>query len=106
MGPTLVEPGNAAVKTEGPGKPGPSERRPVPPRRSVLRPSGVTLAAMASRSVAVQTEDSVSGSLSLWGWLAPATVTSTATQTLDGGRSLHQWRSIQEQCWLDLQKVH
>ena len=34
----------------------------------------------------------------------PATVTSTATQTLDGGRSLHQWRSIQGQCRSELQK--
>ena len=46
-----------------------------------------------------------SASLSLWDWLTPATVTSTATQTLDDGRSLHQWRSIQEQYWLELQKV-
>ena len=37
---------------------------------------------MATRYVAVQTEDSVCGSLSLWGWLTAATVTSTATQTL------------------------
>ena len=43
---------------------------------------------MATRSVAVQTEDSVCRSLSLWDWLTPATVSSTA-------RSLHQWRSIQ-----------
>ena len=102
IGPTLVEPGNAAVKTEGlgdkrPRKPGPGDRRPVPPKRSVLQPGGVTLAAMASRSVAMQTEDSVSGSLTLFDWLTPATVTSTATQTLDDGRSLHQWRSIQGQ---------
>ena len=27
------------------------------------------------------------------------------TQTLDDGRSLHQWRPIQEQYWLELQKV-
>ena len=46
----------------------------------------------------VQTEDPVCGSLSLWDWLTPATVTSTATQTLDDGRSLHYWRSIQGQC--------
>ena len=52
---------------------------------------------MATRSVAVQTEDSVCGSLFLWDWLTSATVTSTATQTLDDGRSLHQWRSIQGQ---------
>ena len=53
----------------------------------------------------VQTEDSVCGSLSLWNWLTQATVTSTATQTLEDGRSLQQWRSIQGQHWLDLQKV-
>ena len=41
-------------------------------------------------------------SLSLWDWLTSATVTSTATQTLDDERSLHQWRSIQG---LELQKV-
>ena len=62
------------MKTEGfgnkgPGKPGLGDRRPVPPRGSVLQPGRVTLAAMASRSVAVQTEDSVNGSLSLWDWL-------------------------------------
>ena len=69
---------------------------------SVLQPGGVT---WLLGPVAVQTEDSANGSLSLWGWLTPVTVTSTATQTLDDGRSLHQWRSIQEQYWSELQKV-
>ena len=59
-----------------------TDSRPVPPRGSV--------AVMATRSAGVQTEDPVWGSLSLWHWLAPATVTCTATQTLDDGRSLHQ----------------
>ena len=67
----LVVPGNVAVKTEVSGnkrqdKPGPGDRRPVPPRGSVLQPGGVTLAAVASLSVGVQTEDPVNGSLSLW----------------------------------------
>ena len=71
-GPTLVEPDNAAVKTESSGnkrpvKPGLGDRHLVPPRGSVLQPGGVTLAAMASRSVVVQTEDSVRGSF----WLTP-----------------------------------
>ena len=34
-----------------------------------------------------------------------AIVSSTATQTLDDGRSLHQWPSIQVQYWVGLQKV-
>ena len=63
LGPLLVEPGNAAVKTEGSGserpvKPGLGDRHFVPRRGSVVQPDGVTL---ASRSVAVQTEDSSSG---------------------------------------------
>ena len=85
-------------------KPRLGDRRPVPPRGSVLQPGGVTLAAVASRSVAVQTEDSVKGSLSLWDWLF-FFATATAIQTLDDGRSSHQWRSIQEQQWSELQKV-
>ena len=44
-------------------KPHPGDRRPVQPSGSVLQPGGVTLAAVASRSVAVQNEDSVNGSL-------------------------------------------
>ena len=69
----------------------------APPARPTQK---IRLAARrrASRSVAMQTEDSVN-------WLTPATVTSTATQTPDDGRSLHQWDSIQGQCWLELQKV-
>ena len=109
----LVEPGNGAVKTEGsgnkrPNRPGPGDRRPIPPRGSVLQPDGVTLAAMASRSVAVQTEDFVNGSFFLWEWLTlvtAVTVISTATQMLDDGRSLHQWRSIQGWYWMEFQKV-
>ena len=64
---------------------GSNDSRPVLPRGSV--------AAMATCCVAVQTD----GSLSLWDSLTPATVTSTATQTLDDVRSLHHWRA-----WLEL----
>ena len=53
----------------------------------------------------VQTEDPACGGLFLWDWFTPTAVTSTVTQTMDDGRSLHQWRSIQEQCWVELQKV-
>ena len=45
------------------------------------------------------------GRFSRWDWVTPATVTSTATQTLDDGRLLHQWRSIQGQYLVELQKV-
>ena len=48
------------------------------------------------------------GGISLWDWLTPTAVTSTTTQTSDpaaDGRSLHQWRSIKEKYWLELQKV-
>ena len=34
-------------------------------------------------SIAVQTEDPAWGGISLWDWLAPVAVTSTATQTSD-----------------------
>ena len=51
---------------------GSNDSRPVFPRGSV--------AAMATCSVEVQTEDSANGSLSLTDWLHPSTVTSTATQ--------------------------
>ena len=84
---------------------GSDDRRPVLQRGSVLQQSGTKLAAMATRSVAVQTEDPICGALSLWDWLTPATVSSTATQTLDDVRSLHQWRSIQGQYWVELQEV-
>ena len=36
--------------------------------------------------------------------MTAVTVTSTATQTLDDGRSLDQWRSIQGRFWTELQK--
>ena len=72
---------------------GSNDSRLVPPRGSV--------AAMATCSVGVQTEDPVCGSLSLSDWHIPTTVTSPATQTLGDGRSPHQWRTIQEQYWLD-----
>ena len=89
--------GRAKPKHETASSAGSNDSRLVLPRGSV--------AAMATCSVGVQTEDSVNESLSSWDWLTSATVTSTATQTLDDGRSLHQWRSIQEQHWLELQKV-
>ena len=112
VGPTPVERDNAAVKTESSGNkrpqtegsgskrhvaPGLGDRHFVPPRRSVLQPDGVTLAARASRSVAVQTGDSVHESFSLWDWLTP--------RTLDGGRSPHQRRSFQGRHWTELRKV-
>ena len=87
----------AKPKNETASNTGSNGSRLVPPRGSV--------AAMATCSVGVQTEDSVCGLLSLWDWLTSATVTSTAAQTLNDGRSLHQWRSIQEQNLLELQKV-
>ena len=54
---------------------------------------------------AVQTEDPACGGLFLWDWLTPTAVTATATQTTADGRSLHQWRSIQGQNSVELQKV-
>ena len=87
----------AKPKHETASSTGSNDSCPVLPRGSV--------ATMATCSVGVRTEDSVNGSLSLWDWLTPAAATSTATQTLDDGRSLHQWRSIQGQYWLELQKV-
>ena len=76
--------------------------------RSYINTVRTKLAAMATRSIAVQTEDPAKRGISLWDWLTPTTVTSTATQTSDpgaGGRSLKQWRSIQGKFLLDLQKV-
>ena len=78
------------------------------PRGSMLQQIVTNLATLATRSVAVQTEDPACGAISLWDWLMPTTVTSTATQTSEhgvDGRSLQQWRSSQEKCWLKLQKV-
>ena len=95
----------AGPKTEAASNTGSNDSRPVLPRGSVVQQSGTKLAVMATRSVAVQTEDPICGALSLWDWLTSATVTSTATQTLDDGRSPHHWRSIQRQYWLELQKV-
>ena len=46
---------------------------------SVLQQSGTKLAAVATCSVAVQTEDPSYRALSLWDWLTLPTVTSTAT---------------------------
>ena len=88
---------NTAAKSAGS-----DDRRPVLPKGSVLQQSGSTVAGMATRSVAVQTEDPIRGALSLWDWLTPATVSSTATHTLDDGRSLHRF---QEQYRVELQKV-
>ena len=55
------------------------DSRPVLPTCSVLQQSCTKLKVKATGSVAVQTEDPINGSLSLWDWLTPATVTSTAT---------------------------
>ena len=52
-----------------------------------MQPDGVTLAAMASRSVAVQTEDSIHGSFSLWFWLTLVTAVTVSTATQMGAHS-------------------
>ena len=87
---------------------GSDDKRSVLPRGSVLQQNVTKLAAIVTRSIAVQTEDPACGGISLWDWLTPTAVTSTATQTTDpaaDGRSLHRWPSIQGQYWLELQKV-
>ena len=81
----------ARPKNETASNTGSNDSRSVPPRGFV--------AAMATCFVGVQTEDPACGALSLWDQLTPATVTSTATQLL------HQWRSIQEQYWLELHSI-
>ena len=83
---------------------GSEDKRSVLPRGSVLQQNVTKLAATAARSIAVQTEDPACGGLSLWDWLTPTAVTSTATQTTADGRP-HQWRLIEGQCWVELQKV-
>ena len=65
----------------------------------MLQQNVTKLAAIATRSIAVQTEDPVCGGLSLWDWLTPTAVTSTVTQTTADGRSLHRWRSNPGQCF-------
>ena len=57
-------------------------KRSVLLRSSVLQQNVTKLAATATRSIAVQTEDPACGGLSLWDWLTPTAVTSTATQTM------------------------
>ena len=61
------------------------DKRSVLPTCSVLQ-QNVKLAAVATRSVAAQTEDPSCGGLSLWDWLTPTAGTSTATQTTAGDR--------------------
>ena len=84
-----VSPKNEAASNTAAKSAGSDDGRPVLPR----------LRAAAKRY------QLICGSLSLWDWLTPATVSSTATQTMDDGRSLHQLRPIQVQYWTELQKV-
>ena len=54
----------------------------------MVQQNGTKLAAIATPSITVQKEDPARGTLSLWDWLTPTAVTSTATQTTADGRSL------------------
>ena len=73
---------------------GSNDSRPVPPKgfRDTKR------AAVASRSVAVQTADSVEHEVSLWDWLTTSTTTTTAAATQTSApETLQQWLSIQHE---------
>ena len=65
------------------------------------------LAAIATRSIAVQTEDPACGGLTLRDWLTLTPVTSAATQTTDAAADDRDTNGAQSkgQCWLELQKV-